>query len=100
MADRFGKTEPPTPRRLDKARQEGQFPSAREFVSALQFLVFLCIAGAGGARWFASFCQTARRLLALAFTEEISPRALSRLSWELFWAHLLPLALGGIAVAA
>lgn len=100
MPDRFGKTEPPTQRRVHKAREEGQFPAAREFVAALQFLVFLCILGAGGARWFATFRQTARHLLALAFTAELSPRLLSRLSWELFWAQLLPLALGGLAVAA
>ena len=99
MADRFGKTEPPTQRRLHKAREEGQFPAAREFVAALQFLVFLVILGAGGARWFAAFGQTARRLWAMSFHQELTPQALSRLSWELFWNHLLPLALGGLAVA-
>ena len=98
MTDRFAKTEPPTPRRLDKARQEGQFPSAREFVAALQFVVCLAIAGAGGARWFFAFGQTTRRWLRLAFTGELSPRALERLSAELFWNHLLPLVLGGLAV--
>jgi len=100
MPDRFGKTEPPTQRRLHKAREQGQFPAAREFVAALQFLVFLCILGAGGAHWFAAFGQTARRIWALAFLGDLSPRALSRLSWELFWNHLLPLGLGGLAVAA
>ena len=49
MADQSGKTEQPTQRRLKKAREEGQFPAAREFVAALQFLVFLCLLGAGGA---------------------------------------------------
>ncbi|HEY1241646.1 MAG TPA: EscU/YscU/HrcU family type III secretion system export apparatus switch protein [Bryobacteraceae bacterium] len=100
MPDRSGKTEPPTPRRLSKAREEGQFPAAREFVAALQFLVFLCILGTGGAHWFTAFGRTARRLFALAFTRELTPQALTRLSWELFAAHLLPLVLGGMAVAA
>src|SRR5690242_21393733 len=100
MPDRFAKTEPPTPRRLNKAREEGQFPAAREFVAALQFLVFLCILGAGGAHWFGSFGQTARRLFAQAFTQDLTPGALTRLSWDLFWTHLLPLVLGGMAVAA
>ena len=45
MAD-SSKTEQPTQRRLLKAREEGQFPSAREFVSALQFMVFLGLLGA------------------------------------------------------
>jgi flagellar biosynthetic protein FlhB len=100
MPDRFGKTEPPTQRRLDKARQEGQFPSAREFVAALQFLIFLCVLGAGGEQWFRAFRQTARHWFALAFAGELTPQALTRLAWELFWAHLLPLALAGMAVVA
>ena len=34
MADRSGKTEEPTQRRLEKARKEGQFAQAKEFVAA------------------------------------------------------------------
>ena len=52
MADQ-SKTEQPTQRRLEKAREEGQFPSAKEFVGALQFMVFLALLGMGGAAWFA-----------------------------------------------
>ena len=59
MSDRSGKTEEPTQRRLEKARKEGQFPQAKEFVAALQFLVFLGLLGAGGAEWMAS-CDTPR----------------------------------------
>ena len=33
------KPKQPTQRRLEKAREEGQFPAAKEFVAALQFLV-------------------------------------------------------------
>ena len=54
MADQ-GKTEQATEKRVKKAREEGQFPSAKEFVSALQFCVFLSLLGAWGAKWFASF---------------------------------------------
>jgi len=100
MPDRFGKTEPPTQRRIDKARREGQFLSAREFVAALQFAVFLMLLGAGGAGWCAGFCQTARSLFSRAFTEDVGPRQLSHLGWQLFWRHFLPLALAGFAVIA
>src|SRR5690349_17993374 len=100
MPDQFGKTEQPTQRRLDKARQEGQYPSAREFVAALQFLVFLCVLGMGAERWFRSFRQTARQWFALAFAGELSPQSLTHLGWELFWTHLLPLVVGGRAVVA
>jgi flagellar biosynthetic protein FlhB len=99
VADKSGKSEQPTQRRIEKARKEGQFLSAREFVSALQFMVFLLLLGAGGARWFSGFCQTARQLFSLAFASDLAVRDLSRLTWQLFWNHLLPLALGGMAVA-
>ncbi len=100
MADRSGKTEQPTQRRLEKARKEGQYPSAREFVSALQFVVFLGLLGAGGARWFGGFRESARWLMGLAFAGEFRAEDLSRVVRQLFWRHFLPLAAGGMAVAA
>jgi flagellar biosynthetic protein FlhB len=99
MADRSGKTEPATQRRLEKAREEGQFPSAKEFVSALQFMVFLALLGAGGASWFGQFCQTTRSLFRFAYTKELRPEDLTALGWQIWWKHFLPLALGGLAVA-
>jgi flagellar biosynthetic protein FlhB len=100
MADRSGKTEPATQRRLEKARAEGQFPSAREFVGALQFMVFLALLGAGGAGWCTRFCHTTRALFRLAFAAELRREDLARIAWQLGWEHFLPLALGGLAVAA
>ena len=50
MADKSGKTEQPTQQRLKKAREQGQFPAAKEFVAALQFMVFLVLLG-GVAGW-------------------------------------------------
>src|ERR1017187_10839842 len=98
MAD-HGKTEPATQRRMEKAREEGQFPSAREFVGALQFMVFLALLGAFGATWFAQFRATARSLFQMAFTPELRPEDLTHIAWQLAWKHFFPLALGGLAVA-
>jgi flagellar biosynthetic protein FlhB len=98
MAAQSGKTEKPTQRRVDKARKEGQFLSAKEFVGALQFLVFLGLLSSGGALWFTGFRQTTRRLFSLAFTPSLAPRDLSRIAWQLFWNQFLPLALGGLAL--
>src|ERR1051326_4449088 len=104
MADRSGQTEKPTPRRLEKARKEGQYPSAREFVAALQFMVFLGLLGAGGAPWFAQFRQTTRWLLALPFNGlaggDLHAEDFTRIAWQIFWKNFLPLAMGGAAVAA
>ena len=100
MADQSGKTEQPTQRRLDKAREEGQFPAAREFVSALQFVIFLALLSAGGAHWFGQFRSTARELFVMAFARELRAEDLTHLAWQICWRHFLPLAVGGAAVVA
>jgi flagellar biosynthesis protein FlhB len=99
MPDKSSKTEQPTQRRLQKAREEGQFPNAREFVSALQFMVFLGLLGTGGGRWLGQFRQTMRSLFALAFAPELRPEDLTAIGYQLFWRNFLPLLLGGAAVA-
>lgn len=43
MSDRGQKTEKPTQRRLEKAREEGQFAVSREFLASLQFIAFLAL---------------------------------------------------------
>jgi flagellar biosynthetic protein FlhB len=98
MADRSGKTEEPTQRRLQKAREEGQFPSAKEFVAALQFMVLLALLGAGGAHWFSGFRRTTRELFELAFSGDLRPEDFTHLAWQLFWQHALPLVAAGMAV--
>ena len=92
MADKSGKTEQPTQQRLKKAREQGQFPAAKEFVAALQFMVFLSLLGAGGAAWFGQFRLTARSMLRLAFTPQLLPEDLIHVAWQLFWRNLLPMA--------
>src|SRR5664279_5136089 len=100
MADHSGKSEPATQRRLEKAREEGQFPSAREFVSALQFMVFLILLGAGGVSWFSQFCQTARAIFMMAFAPQVRIEDLTVLAWQLCWKHFFPLVLGGMVIVA
>jgi flagellar biosynthetic protein FlhB len=43
MSDRSQRTEKPTQRRIQKAREEGQFPVSREFLGSLQFVAFLAL---------------------------------------------------------
>jgi flagellar biosynthetic protein FlhB len=99
MADKSGKTEQPTQRRLEKARQEGQFSSAKEFISALQFLVFLALLSAGGAHWFGQFRQTTRALLRLAFTPELKPEDLIHAAYQIVQMHVLPIVIAALGVA-
>jgi flagellar biosynthesis protein FlhB len=99
MADKTGKTEQPTQQRLKKAREQGQFPAAKEFVAALQFMVFLGLLGAGGADWFRQFRQTTRSILRLAFASELRPQDLVHVTWQIVWQNILPLALAGAGVS-
>ncbi len=71
MAENNGqRTEQPTAKRLDKARKEGQFPTARQFVSAMQFLAFVAVLEAWGGQWLAEL----RRLMRQALTEAFAAR--------------------------
>lgn len=98
MPDRSAQTEEPTQRRLEKARREGQFPQAKEFVSALQFLMLLGLAAAGGAAWMGEFRETARRLLARAFTGDVTPGDLTAMAWSVSRGLFLPLLVAGAAL--
>jgi flagellar biosynthesis protein FlhB len=100
MADQGGKTEKPTQRKLEKARKEGQFASAKEFVSALQFLVFLGLLSSGGSHWFAGFRQTTRAVFRMAFERELTPQDLIHLAWQIAQTHIFPLVLAGLLMAA
>lgn len=99
MADHSGKTEAPTQRRLERARREGQFPAAREFVSAMQFLVLLAVLGACGARWLVGLRTETRGLFALAFTQQFGIQEVARTALGLAWRQLAPLAAAGMGVA-
>ncbi|HEX4136695.1 MAG TPA: EscU/YscU/HrcU family type III secretion system export apparatus switch protein [Bryobacteraceae bacterium] len=66
MADQGQKSEKATPRRIQKAREEGNFPTSRVFVSSLQFLAFVALLHNWGPQWvqstriaFAEICRNA-----------------------------------------
>ncbi len=78
MADSGQRTEQATPKRLDKARKEGQFPTARQFVPAVQFLVFVALLEAWGGQWFGELRSIMRQTLAAAFSGRPEVVELSR----------------------
>ncbi len=97
MADEQ-KTEQPTQRRLKKAREQGQFPTSRQFVSALQFCVFAWLLGHWAGKWFTQLVVTARGLLARAFASDLTSNEVVSLSRALAWSCLWPVLLGGAAL--
>src|ERR1039457_5780390 len=74
MAGSDQKTEKPTPRRLIKAREEGNFPTARTFVGSMQFLAFVSLLHVWGPVWIRSVQQGFISLIETA----LNPRLYSR----------------------
>jgi flagellar biosynthetic protein FlhB len=71
MAD-AQKTEQPTQQRLKKAREEGNFASSRQFISGVQFLLFVSLLRLFGERWLGSMRVVITSLLKRAFSPSLS----------------------------
>lgn len=68
MADKGQRTEPPTPQKIRKARQDGRFPSSRELVAGVQFLAWAVLLNLAGV-WLPPALSTFRGLMATAFRQ-------------------------------
>lgn len=100
MAEKDQKTEQPTQRRMKKAREEGNFPTARVFVGALQFLAFVSLIHVWGLNWL----LTIRANIAAVFQHALDPRLTGEdiiaLSQDLIEHTMIPLAILGAALIA
>jgi flagellar biosynthetic protein FlhB len=100
MANSGDKSEKPTHRRLLKAEREGQFASSHDFVSGLQFTVFVILLVQAGPRLFVSFKEATRTLLGQAFRTDLGPQTLLQLVHQALSETLWPIAAtGGLLVA-
>jgi flagellar biosynthetic protein FlhB len=97
-SDQSSRTEKPTPRRLEKARREGQFTTSREFVSAVQFLTFLTLLSLGIAAWTKDFQLLTHQLLSYPFRTTIDSAHLMPVLRGLFVRTFLPLITGGAVI--
>jgi flagellar biosynthetic protein FlhB len=95
MADQDQKTEQPTQRRMLKAREEGNFPSARTFVGAIQFLAFVAMLRSWGGTWITATHETMAQLLHHALAPNLDPAFILNLSVELIERTFMPLAVLG-----
>jgi flagellar biosynthetic protein FlhB len=91
------KEEKPTPERLRKAREEGQFLSSRGTLTAVQFVTFVWLIGSILPHWAQVVQANVARLLLTAPTAlELSSAELTTLLRSLFWQTFMPLLyLGG-----
>ncbi|MDE3197502.1 MAG: EscU/YscU/HrcU family type III secretion system export apparatus switch protein [Acidobacteriota bacterium] len=99
MAD-SQRTEKATPHRLKKAREKGDFPAAREFVGALQFLAFVFLAGIYFPAWLGNLQNAMRAGLRQAFGATLTAGDLMSDFRRLSAAALLPLGVLGSALVA
>jgi flagellar biosynthetic protein FlhB len=98
MPDTSQRSEKATPRRLEKARKEGDFPAAREFVSALQFFVFIILAASYFPHWILGVQAAVRMGLKQAFAASLTPGDLIGIFHRLAGVALRPLAVLGLAL--
>src|SRR5580692_8356199 len=85
------KTEQATPRRLIKARKEGQFAASHDFVSGLQLTVFVILVAKTGPALLASLKEVTRGLFVQAFRGDLGPAALIQTLHEALERGLSPL---------
>ena len=90
MADKQNKTEQPTQRRMKKARDEGNFPTARVFVSSLQFLAFVMVIHYQGPVWIASVRASMAAVLQHALDPRLSTTEVIALALDLMRRMLVP----------
>jgi len=98
LANESQKTEKPTPRRVQKTREKGQFASSRHFLGGLQFILAVALIDT----WFRSWCvgiiELMLALFRRAMTAELNGSQLVYLTREALVRALFPLALGGLAI--
>jgi flagellar biosynthetic protein FlhB len=98
MAD-SERTEKATPRRLERARKEGNFPSSKEFVTSVQFLGFVALITAYSANGLVRMTHLMRVLLASAFSAPLTPAGAISVIRRTVAPELVPLlAYGGVLV--
>src|SRR6202044_3884662 len=85
------KTEQATPRRLIKARTEGQFAASHDFVSGLQFTVFVILIAQTGPSLLATLKEVTRGLFIEAFRGDLSPGTVIGILHEALFRGLSPL---------
>lgn len=99
------RTEKPTQRRLEKARQEGRFPVSREAVAGVQMLTFAFLAASYGQQALDRFVAIARGLVEAGFRDEWASRHVVALlqnvllpDWTAFLAFGGALTISALAV--
>lgn len=95
MADQGQKTEKPTPQRLKKAREEGRFPTSREFLFGFQFLLFVALLASQGSSYWHRQQTAVVRALRIQAPADMTIPAVTEIFRSYAWDVFAPLLLGG-----
>jgi flagellar biosynthetic protein FlhB len=94
------RTEKATPRRLLKARREGQLAFSRDFVSGLQFAVFVFLLAESGQTLLGILTTSTRLVFRQAFRSDLNAASLLAILHQAFAQTLFPMAAAsGVLVA-
>lgn len=100
MAGRHGeKTEKATPRRLQKAREKGQFLSSKDFTGGIQFLVFVMLLASFARPWLVEANATTALLLRQAFNRDLHGAEVLELGAEALARMLGPLGMAALLMS-
>jgi flagellar biosynthetic protein FlhB len=86
------KTEKATAHRLLKARREGKFASSKDFVSGLQFTVFVILLVESGQQLLGNLKKATQILFSQAFRQDLGPAVLTNILHNSFAQTMYPLA--------
>jgi flagellar biosynthetic protein FlhB len=98
LADKSQQTEKPSPRKIDKAREKGDFAPSRQLLAGSQFLLAVGLLTAFTQGWITVMAELMRQCLRRATEVELSPAMIIDLTRHLLLTSLQPLVLGGIAL--
>lgn len=95
MADRSQQTEKPTPRRIQKARDQGRYPQSKEALAAVTFAAATAMVLGQMDGWLEATRGLMRYLLRQAFDTDMTMASATRLGRLALSEGFLPLAMGG-----
>ena len=98
MQDKHQRTEKPSPQKIRKARQEGRFPTSREFVGGIQFFVFVAILVSLAPRLMGDLRSMFIQILSRATNAGISAASLPYVAQQATFPVVAPLVLIAAAV--
>src|SRR5580704_7321282 len=93
------KTEKASPKQLLKARTEGNYPSTRQFLGGVQFLVFVVLLQNLGGRWANELQLVTASVLHRALRPGLAPQDWLVLARDFLFQCIGPLVLTGLALA-